>query len=75
MRPPAHEPLLTPSQACIRFGVCRNTLASLRDRGLIQAVNLNPDGKRAVWRYVDRMEAGDVGHELKYIDLKRRLGL
>lgn len=68
-------PLLTPSQACTRFGVCRNTLASLRERGVIQAVNLNPGGERAVWRYVDRLEAGDVGQELKYLDLKRRCGL
>jgi hypothetical protein len=70
------EPLLTPAQACKYFGVCRNTLASLRDRGLIQAVNLNPDGIRAVWRYrvsLDTKE--DRGEDLKYLDLKRRCGL
>ena len=66
---------LTPSQACAKFGVCRNTLASLRERGLVQAVNLNPDGKRAVWRYVDHLEPLDAQTELKYLCLKKRIGL
>ena len=66
---------LTPAQACARFGVSPNTLATLRERGVVQAVNLNPDGQRAVWRYVNRLEVGDAGGELKYLDLKRRCGL
>lgn len=68
--------LLTPAEAMKRFGVCRNTLIALRERRLIQAVNLNPGGKRAVWRYYNHLEThGEVDEDLKYLDLKRRCGL
>lgn len=69
-------PLLTPAEAAAHFRVCRNTLAVMRDRGLVRAVNLNPGGKRAVWRYHPGLGAGEeIDTDLKYLDLKRRIGL
>lgn len=70
------QDLLTPAAACRQFGVCRNTLIALRERGLVKAENLNPGGKRAVWRYHNHLETqADTDHELKYLDLKWRLNL
>jgi hypothetical protein len=72
--PPAHN-LLTTADACQRFHVSRNKLAQMRRDGLVRAVNINPGGERAVWRYEDRLEVVDVDEEMQWQGLKRRCGL
>jgi hypothetical protein len=75
MTPQAH---LTTTEACHLFHVSRNKLAAMRREGLIRAVNINPGGERAVWRYANRLELVDVGNlddELRWQGLKRRWGL
>jgi hypothetical protein len=67
--------LLTTSEACRRFHVSRNKLADMRRDGIVHAVNINPGGKRAVWRYVDRLEVDNLEEEIQWQGLKRRCGL
>jgi hypothetical protein len=67
---------LTTSEACAHFHVSRNKLAQMRRDGLVRAVNINPRGERAVWRYADRLEVvGDLDREMRWQGLKRRCGL
>jgi hypothetical protein len=67
---------LTSKEACEYFHVCRNKLMAMRKAGIIRAININPNGKRAVWRYDDCLEiSGILEEDLKYLDLKRRIGI
>jgi hypothetical protein len=69
---------LTTSEACRLFHVSRNKLTQMRRDGLVKAVNINPGGKRAVWRYADRLRmplVGNLDEELRWQGLKRRCGL
>jgi hypothetical protein len=67
---------LTTSEACRLFHVSRNKLAAMRRDGLVRAVNINPNGERAVWRYADRLEVvKGLDEEIRWQGLKRRCGL
>jgi len=75
-RPLTTPPYLTTSEACRRFHVSRGKLSQMRRDGLVQAINLNPGGERAVWRYLDRLEVReDLEGELRWQGLRRRCGL
>jgi hypothetical protein len=68
---------LSTSAACAHFHVSRGKLAQMRRDGLVRAVNINPGGDRAVWRYADRLEVVDAGNmekEMLWQDFQRRCG-
>ena len=67
---------LTTAAACARWHVSRGKLAQMRRDGLIQAVNINPNGERAVWRYAGRLEVVDgMEDEMRWQKVKRGFGL
>lgn len=67
---------LTTSSAMHLFHVSRNKLAQMRREGLVKAVNINPGGERAVWRYADRLEVvEDLESDLLWQKVKRGFGL
>lgn len=68
---------LSTKNALKEFNVSRGTLVAMRERGIIHAVNINPGGERAVWRYADRLEVvdSDLEDELRWQKVKRGFGL
>jgi excisionase family DNA binding protein len=68
--------LLTLAEACGILKVSRNTLRARIQDGTIEAVNINPQGKRPTWRVnLSSLCAADPMADLKYLDFKRRCGL
>lgn len=68
------QPLLTPQEAMRTLKVSRNTLAARVRDGVIERVNVNPQGQRPTWRY-KLPDLENPEERLKWLDLKRRCGL
>jgi predicted site-specific integrase-resolvase len=68
------EALLTPTAVAERLGLTPKTVREYIRTGRLEAIDLNPKGKRPTWRIRPESLPGSDVEEI-FLDVKRKFGL